>query len=272
MPRQQTNNALGRRLARLLMLLATLPGCATTAQTHETPADPVVENGDPLEPFNRAMYTFNDELDRYLLKPVAKGYRAVMPTPVRRSVSNFFRNLSEPIVALNNALQGKWGDAGSDVGRFATNSTLGVLGLFDVATRFGLERHNEDFGQTFGVWGVKEGPYLVLPFFGPSNFRDGFGLVPYYYTHPLTYTEDESTGWVLFGVEVVDYRAQMLDAGDILEQAAGEDPYVFVREAYLQRRRNLVADGVAPTEVDPSILFEEESPPAKPAPPPNDRP
>ncbi|BAU48932.1 ABC transporter [Sulfurifustis variabilis] len=265
MRQQHTNNGLGRGLACLVLLFALLPGCATTARDGDAPASyDAPENADPLEPFNRAMYTFNDKFDRYLLKPVAKGYRAVMPAPVRRGVSNFFANLTEPLVALNSALQGKWSDAGSDLGRFATNTTLGLFGLFDVATRFGLERHNEDFGQTFGVWGVGEGPYLVLPFLGPSNFRDGFGLIPYYYAHPVTYMEEQSTAYKLYALEAVDTRARLLDAGDILDQAAGEDPYVFVREAYLQRRRNLVADGAAPTAVDPAILFEEEQPPAPP--------
>lgn len=268
MPQQEAKRTLGLRTVSLVLALAMFPGCATTMRNGDTPgAYPAPENADPLEPFNRAMYTFNDKFDRYLLKPVATGYRAVTPTPVRRSVSNFFSNLTEPIVALNNALQGKWGDAGSDLGRFATNSTLGLFGLFDVATRFGFERHNEDFGQTFGVWGVQEGPYLVLPFFGPSNFRDGFGLIPYYYAHPITYMEEQSTAYKLYAVEGVDTRARLLDAGDILDQAAGDDPYVFVREAYLQRRRSLVADGAAPTEVDPAILFEDEPPPAQPPPP-----
>lgn len=269
MSQQQNKRTPGRRLVWLGLALAVLSGCATTiAREGELPAGyPAPETADPLEPFNRAMYEFNDRFDRYLLKPVAKGYRAVLPTPVRRSVSNFFFNLAEPIVALNNALQGKFRAAGSDLGRFATNTTLGVFGLFDVATRFGLERHNEDFGQTLGAWGVGEGPYLVLPIVGPSNFRDGFGLIPYYYAHPLTHMEEQSTAYKLHALEGVDTRARLLDAGDILEQAAGEDPYVFVREAYLQRRRNLIADGTAPTEVDPAILFEDEPPPASPAPP-----
>ncbi|MEK7787875.1 MAG: VacJ family lipoprotein, partial [Chloroflexota bacterium] len=123
---------------------------------------------DPLEGFNRAMYTFNDKFDRYLLKPVAKGYRAITPKPVSKSISNFFRNLHDPGIMLNNLLQGKPGQAASDLGRFLVNSTVGIAGLFDVATKWGLQKHNEDFGQTLAVWGVGDGPYLVLPFFGPS--------------------------------------------------------------------------------------------------------
>lgn len=264
-----------------LLLLACLLGSAGCASTRsDTGADPTSPNAsrgaderdtanDPLEGFNRAMYTFNDKLDVYLLKPVAKGYRAVTPVPVRKGVSNFFSNLREPLVALNNALQGNFGAAASDLGRFVTNSTVGLLGLFDVGTRIGLEKHTEDFGQTLGVWGVAEGPYLVLPFFGPSGVRDGVGLIGDYAAHPVTYLEDESIAWTLFALDVIDTRARYLDASDILEQAAGDDPYIFVREAYRQRRRHLIRGDAEPAPVDPSI-FEEDPPAATPAPPPRD--
>ncbi len=221
---------------------------------------------DPLEGFNRAMYTFNDKFDRYLLKPVAKGYRAVMPKPVSKSIFNFFSNLHEPMVMLNNLLQGKPGQAASDLGRLLVNSTVGIVGLFDVATKVGLQKHNEDFGQTLAVWGVGDGPYLVLPFFGPSNMRDGPALVVDWETYPPNHMEEHSTRDKLYVVEVVDKRAQLLEASDILEQAAGQDPYVFVREASRQSRRNQIYDGNPPQAAPPPGLFEDDTPAPTPRP------
>ena len=216
---------------------------------------------DPLEGFNRAMYTFNDKLDKYALKPLAKGYRAITPTPVRKSVSNFFSNLHEPMVMLNNLLQGKPGQAASDLGRLLINSTVGIAGLFDVSTKIGLPKHNEDFGQTLAVWGVGDGPYLVLPFFGPSNLRDGVSLPVDWETYPPNHMEERSTRDKLLLVEIIDKRAQLLDASDILEQAAGRDPYVFVREASRQRRLNQIYDGNPPQAEPPPGLFEDDAPP-----------
>lgn len=252
-------------VASALALLMFLGGCATSHRApdlgqEDRAAD---DTNDPFEPFNRAMYTFNDKFDRYLLKPVAKGYRAVVPRPARRGVSNFFGNLREPMYLANNVLQGKFSNAAASLGRFLTNTTFGLFGLFDVATHLGLERRDEDFGQTLAVWGLSDGPYLVLPFFGPSNIRDGIGLYGDLQLYPPTQVHDESTRWILYGTETVDTRARLLEAGDILEQAAGRDPYVFVREAYRQRRRGAVGDGAAPepAPLDPDI-FEEERPPA----------
>lgn len=259
-------DASGPSLPILLAMLLLLAGCATTGQRAgdagpPSAADQSAESNDPLEPFNRAMYTFNDKLDRYVLKPVAKGYRAVVPSPARTGVSNFFSNLHEPVVMVNDVLQGKLKHAASDLGRFLTNTTIGLFGLFDVATHFGLEHHDEDFGQTLGTWGVKSGPYLVLPFFGPSNFRDGVGLYADYELYPPSHMEEQSTAWKLYALQVIDTRARLLSAGEILEQAAGPDPYVFVREAYRQRRKNLIRDGAAvpaPAPLDPSIFEDEE--------------
>lgn len=255
----------------LLLLLLLMSACATTrppADTDNARREPEQSSNDPFEPFNRAMYVFNDKFDRYLLKPAAKGYRAVVPRPARRGVSNFFSNLREPAVLLNNALQGKFGNAAVSLGRFLTNTTVGLFGLFDVATHFGLERHDEDFGQTLAVWGFGDGPFLVLPFFGPSNLRDGVGLYADLEAYPPTHASDESTRWTLYAVDAVDTRARLLEAGDILEQAAGRDPYVFVREAYRQRRRSLINDGAAaePAPLDPDIFEEEEAAPAAPEP------
>jgi phospholipid-binding lipoprotein MlaA len=259
-----------------LALCVALAGCATTgARTGgagSAGADQAADSDDPLEPFNRAMFNFNDKLDRYFLKPVAKGYRAVVPSPARTGISNFFSNLHEPGVMVNDVLQGKFKHAASDLGRFLVNTTIGIYGLFDVATHFGLEQHNEDFGQTLGKWGVGSGPYLVLPFFGSSDFRDAPSLYVDYELYPPSHMEEQSTASKLYGVEIISTRAQLLEAGDILEQAAGQDPYIFVREAYRQRRRNLIQDGVQtePAPLDPSI-FEDEAPtpkPTEPGPPP----
>ena len=259
----------------MLSLLA-LGACGTTrgpAGPDAPPADAAADNNahDPLEGFNRAMYTFNDKFDRYLLKPVAKGYRKVTPTPVRRSVSNFFSNLHDPVIMLNNLLQGKPKQAASDFSRFFVNSTIGIFGLFDVATKWELPKHDEDFGQTLAVWGVGDGPYLVLPFFGPSNLRDAPALVVDWETYPPNQMKDSGTRDKMLVVEVVDKRSQLLEAGDILEQAAGQDPYIFVREAYRQRRSYLIYDGNPPQAAPPPGLFEEDEPapaaPAKPAAP-----
>ncbi|MHB8743041.1 MAG: MlaA family lipoprotein [Sulfuricaulis sp.] len=224
---------------------------------------------DPFEGFNRAMYAFNDKLDRYVLKPVAKGYRAVTPAPVRASVANFFSNLHDPVVMVNNLLQGKPGPAASDLGRFMFNSTIGVFGLFDVSSKFGLPKHDEDFGLTLAAWGVGDGPYLVLPFFGPSNMRDAPSLAVDWEMYPLSHVKDSGTRDKLLLLEIVDKRSQLLEASDILEQAGGQDPYIFVREAYRQRRRNQVYGDNPPPQAPPAFLFEDDTPapkgPAKPA-------
>ncbi len=224
---------------------------------------------DPFEGFNRAMYSFNDKLDRYALKPVAKGYRAITPAPVRKSVANFFSNLNDPVVMLNNLLQGKPGRAASDLTRFIFNTTFGVFGLFDVSSKWDLPKHDEDFGQTLAVWGVGDGPYLVLPFFGPSNMRDAPSLVVDWETYPPNRVQGHSgTRDKMYVVEVIDKRAQLLAAGDILEQAAGQDPYVFVREAYRQRRRYLIYDGNPPQAAPPPGLFDNDEPAPAPTPAP----
>lgn len=273
-------NRLRQRLPLALLVAVLLAGCATTGDGREEPAEGIAaaagraaangdDNTDPLEGFNRAMYTFNDKLDIYVLKPVAKGYRAALPSPVRTGVSNFFGNLHDPVIMLNNLLQGKVVNAISDFWRFVVNTTVGIYGLFDVASALGLEKHNEDFGQTLGKWGAGEGFYIVLPFIGPSSLRDGAGDYVDWQVYPLNAMEESSTRDKLYAIEVINRRAQLLDASDILEQAGGKDPYVFVREAYHQRRKNLIHDGNPPTEQPDSILFEDDKPaPTKPAKPP----
>ena len=213
-----------------------LSGCATTNSS--------VGVNDPLEGYNRAMYSFNDTLDRAIIKPVAQGYDAVLPDPIQKGVSNIFSNLNEITVILNDLLQLKFGQALDDTGRFLLNSTVGFAGIFDVA---GYEGHDEDFGQTLGVWGVEPGAYVVLPLFGPRTVRDSFGLVADIYTDPVTYVDDVATRNALVALEVIDTRANLLGVSKVLEEAA-EDQYSYVRDAYLQRRQNLVYDGNPPEE------------------------
>ena len=236
---------LPRRLRVLLvsvsMLMTLLGGCATTGNPR-----------DPLEPMNRAIYSFNDGVDQAIFKPVADAYRAVLPSFVRTGVSNFFSNINDVSIALNSLLQGKPVDAISDVGRVAVNTTAGILGVFDVATEFGLEKHNEDFGQTLGHWGVGDGPFLMLPLLGPSNLRDTVGLVTDFKLDPITYVDPSRDRNILWGSRSVSQRAHLLDASKILETAA-LDPYDFLRYAYLQRRRNLVHDGSPPPEKDDDL-------------------
>ncbi|HEY5683106.1 MAG TPA: VacJ family lipoprotein [Sulfuricaulis sp.] len=235
-------------------------GRESSASQTETALQERNKAKDPFEGFNRAVYKFNEKTDQYVVKPLAKGYRAVVPQPVSKSISNFFSNLYDPANMLYNFLQGKPKAGFSDLGRFIVNSTVGIAGLFDVASKMGLSKHNEDFGQTLAVWGVGDGPYLVLPFFGPSNIRDGASLPVDWYTYPPNHMEEHSTRDKMFIVEVVDKRAQLLDASDILEQAAGGDPYAFVREAYRQRRLSLIYDGNPPQPPPPPGLFEEDEP------------
>lgn len=223
--------------ASLILVIGFMGGCATTATNPR----------DPLEPLNRGIYSFNEHVDGLILKPAAEAYRMLLPDFARTGVSNFFSNLNDVTVALNNLLQGKVNHAASDASRVVVNSTIGLLGFIDVASKIGLEKHEEDFGQTLGRWGVGDGPYLVLPFFGPSNFRDAIGRIPDYYTDPVTYVDPSHDRNLLWGARVVNRRAELLGASRVLE-AAALDPYEFVRDAYLQRRRNLIYDGNAPRE------------------------
>lgn len=202
---------------------------------------------DPFEGFNRSMYKFNDALDRTVMKPIAEGYAAVTPDPVDKGVTNFFSNLGEVWVVANDVMQLKLGQALSDTWRFIINSTFGIYGIFDVATHFGLEKHNEDFGQTLGRWGVGPGPYLVLPVFGPSTIRDGTGDAVEWsqWRAHEEIANNKDTEMGLFLLEKVDQRADLLGASRVMERVA-LDPYVFLRESYLQKRRALVYDGNPP--------------------------
>lgn len=222
----------------LPLLVAVLgAGCAVVP--------PEEEASDPLEPVNRAIYQFNEQFDRYLLKPVAQGYQDYVPTPARKSVSNFYSNLGEPLTATNAVLQGKFEQGAGDSTRFIFNTTFGILGFFDVATPMGLPRHDEDFGQTFATWGIGEGWYLVLPFLGPSTVRDTAGMIPDGYLNPLYYVDDESWRYSLIALRVVDSRARLLGASRVRDTAA-LDGYMFTREAYRQHRWNRIHDGSPP--------------------------
>ncbi len=219
-----------------LLCLSLLGGCASTNNPR-----------DPLEPINRAIYQVNDGFDNLLLKPAAIVYKGVLPQFVRTGVTNFFSNIYDILTALNNLLQGKLANALSDTGRVAVNTTLGLAGLLDIATEIGLEKHNEDFGQTLGYWGLGDGPYVQLPLFGPSSVRDSVGRFVDFQLDPVRWIwrHDMSTRNSLWGLNLINTRANLLDSTKILEEAA-LDPYEFQRDAYLQRRRNLVYDGNPP--------------------------
>jgi len=194
---------------------------------------------DPYESYNRAMFNFNDKVDTYALKPVATVYRDITPSFVQTGVGNFFGNLSDAWSGVNNLLQGKGEDGMTDITRFALNSTLGVLGLFDIASPAGLEKHKEDFGQTLGVWGLESGPYLVLPLLGPSTVRDTVALPADWAGDIWQYKDPAHVRNIGTAVKVVDVRAGLLDAGSLFEDAA-LDRYEFLRDGYLQRRESQV--------------------------------
>jgi phospholipid-binding lipoprotein MlaA len=219
---------------------------------------------DPYERFNRAMFKFNQKLDKYILKPLARVYRKIIPKPIRRGISNFFSNLREPISFLNNLLQGKIKRAFVTFMRFIINTVWGLYGLIDFATLFGFKKYKEDFGQTLAVWGSKgkkRSRYLVLPFFGPSTLRDGVGTAVDYYTHPLTHHEEKSTRDKLRFIEIIVVRESLLTASAILGEAS-TDPYIFMREAYYQRRYDEIHDGNPPEKgdgVDDDFLFGDDN-------------
>jgi ABC-type transporter lipoprotein component MlaA len=216
---------------------------------------PKPRNVDPLEKVNRASFAFNDALDRMLARPAARLYRNVVPERGRIAVSNVMSNFEYPTTALNSALQGKFKEAGQGVARFVVNATVGVGGIFDPATSVGLPRLDEDFGQTLGAWGVPSGPYLFVPGFGPSTLRDAPARLVDRQTNARHYIGDGSTEWVLFGIDLLDTRAQLLVADAALANAF--DPYALVRNAYLQRREYLVRDGQVPEDAYDD-LYEDE--------------
>ena len=221
-----------------LALFCVLVGCATTQTTDKYTKD------DSLEPANRVFFDVNETIDRALIKPVAEIYADVTPNFIRTSITNFFENLAYLNVILNDLLQGKINQGLSDVVRFVANSTMGIGGLFDVATPMGLPEHEEDFGQTLAVWGVDEGSYLYLPFLGPNSVRDSTNYVPSTLLNPFFYLSST----ILFpvtAINAVNKRANLLEASNIRDEAA-VDLYSFTREAYLQQREYLIHDGNPP--------------------------
>jgi len=241
-----------RALAVLALLLVS--GCASLSGPSPS--------ADPLESFNRASFKFNETIDDAMLKPVARGYVAVTPVFVRTGIGNAFRNISDVAIAANNLLQGKAADAATDLGRVLVNTTLGIFGLWDVATPMGLDKHTEDFGQTLGKWGMGSGAYVVIPFLGPSSVRDGFGRIadaPLGYWSHIGYIATRNS---LYVTEAISDRAFLLGATNTLEEAA-LDKYNFVRDGYLQRRLRHVYDGKPPQEILDELDDSLEPPPLK---------
>lgn len=220
---------------------ALLAGCASV------PPGAGSNPTDPWERYNRHMTEFNERADRAVLKPIAKAYSRFVPQPARHCIGNAFSNIEDVPTALNNLLQGKLARAATDVCRFVVNSTVGLLGCFDVASQIGMDKGYEDFGQTLGAWGLEPGPYFVWPLLGPSTVRDSLGRVAGFYTDPVDYIDHVPTRNTLIGVRVVDTRATLLRAEKLVDRAA-LDRYQFIRDAYLQRRRSLVHDGNPPPE------------------------
>jgi len=222
---------------------AVLVGCASSPQRSAP--------GDPLEPINRQIYAFNDAFDRAIAQPVARGYKEVTPAPIDAAVTNFFSNLDDVSVLLNSGLQLKGRKAAATTFRLLFNTTFGLFGLIDVADALGVPKENEDFGQTLGYWGLGPGPYLVIPFLGPSSVRDGTGRIADDQYAPLRDITNDRTGYYsAYGLYAVDARADLLGATNVLETAA-VDPYTFTREAWLRRRASLVHDGNPPPAAVP---------------------
>lgn len=237
----------------ITLVLASLLISACANNQHKVPHD-------PWEGVNRGIYKFNDVIDRAVIKPVAKGYDKVVPKPVDKGIDNVLSNIGDVVVLVNDILQLKLKQSASDTGRLLMNSTLGLAGIFDVATPLGMPKHNEDFGQTLGRWGTPSGPYLVLPFMGPSTVRDGVGMLPDGAVNNAVLNEigiDEMDERLIYtGISVINIRQSLLGASELLENS-GADPYTFLRESYLQRRGNLVRDG-APAKIEDAISASEE--------------
>jgi len=204
---------------------------------------------DPWESFNRSIYSFNDTFDRAIARPVAEAYQYVLPDFIETGISNFFSNLGDVVVIVNDILQFKFEQAAQDFSRLIMNTTFGLLGFIDVASHMELPKHNEDFGQTLATWGIGDGAYLVLPFLGPSSVRDTMGLaVDLSYLDPVIFTEDDEVRWGLIALRAIDRRADLLEATRIMDKS-GIDPYVFMRNAYFQVRENQIHDGNPPSSI-----------------------
>ena len=267
--RQRTVPPSYKPLAAALVLLAWLSGLAGCATLPSGKPDP----HDRFERFNRSVYKFNTALDHAILRPITRAYVRVTPQPVRTGVNNVLSNLAYPVTLVNDFLQGKFSDGMTDTARLLVNSTIGIGGVFDPASGMGLEQHRQDFGLTMGRWGLRSGPYLMLPFLGPSTVRDGFGLVPdYLLLHEIEtvqlFDSNAYIEWSLFSIGTINRRSQLLDEDRILERTY--DPYAFLRGAYLQRREYLIHEGQAPSpeEEFPDADMTGTEPPAPPTTPP----
>ena len=249
----------GKRIAdarRLLPLLLCISGCASSAEAPEgLSEEPVRAEYDPWEPLNRGMYQVHDTIDRFTLKPIAKGYRAVLPSFARRGVTNFSKNLFAPRSAINNFLQGKPGRGFDDIGRFIINSTVGIGGLIDVATAEGMDTYDETFGQTLAVWGVPEGPFVFIPILGPNTLLDAVTIPIDLLTDPLAHYDNSSVRDKIYILRAIDLRARLLTAEVLFEDS--KDPYLTIRESYLQNRRFQVHDGDPPSTEEEDALFDE---------------
>ena len=237
-------------LATVLLALAGCAGNPPAGNSGQATTD------DPWEPLNRNIYRMNRTLDKYSLKPVASGYRQIVPGAIRTGIDNFFVNLRTPWHSINNLLQGDGMQSLHEAGRFLFNSTFGIGGLVDVASQMGLEKHTEDFGQTLAVWGVPDGPYVVVPFFGPATLRDAVAMPLDFMADPLVWYDNSAVRDKLYVLRIVNLRERYLDAEELLEDSY--DPYIRLREAYLQNRRYQVYDGDPPMEDDFYEDFEED--------------
>jgi phospholipid-binding lipoprotein MlaA len=244
----------------MIVVAASLAGCVTL------PAKPSPQ--DPWESWNRGVYKVNDKIDRAVAKPIARTYLRAVPAPARTGVGNFLSNLRTTTVMINDALQGKFGAAANDLARFVVNTTVGFGGLLDPATQMGLDKNEEDFGQTLGAWGVPPGPFLELPILGPSDTRDGPARIVDIFTGPTHYIHNNWISYGIYGVGFVDTRAELLSLDGTLKKVF--DPYAFIRDAYLQRRAYLVSDGKVTEEAPPDPGADDPvdaAPPEQPATP-----
>lgn len=241
--------------SRSLLNLAIIALAAGVSGCSSIPVDERAES-DPWESMNRSLYSINTTIDKVSTKPLAKGYRAILPGPVRKGISNFFRNIVAPSSAINNFLQGKPGRGVSEIGRFVINSTIGVGGLIDIATPSGLEEYREDFGQTAAVWGIPDGPYVMLPFLGPKTLRDAVFLPVDIVADPLYHYDNTSVRDKVYVLRLINLRYQLLAAEKFLEDS--KDKYVTTRESYLQNREYEVYDGDPPEDDDFFDEFLEE--------------
>lgn len=246
-----------------LLVAGVTGGCASTApQAGGQGAEP--SEVDPWEPMNRRIDRFNNEVDRLTLKPIAKGYNKVVPEFLQNRVTNFYRNLGGPLDIINSFLQGKGAAGFSETGRFIANSTFGILGLFDVATKMGFEQHDEDFGQTFAVWGVPSGPYVIVPFWGPQTLRDALAMPLDFLADPLFHYENTPVRYQLFALRIIDLRSRFLNVESFVEDSY--DRYIAIRESYLQHRQFEIHDGNPPVDESFYDDFLEDLPEPDPAP------